>query len=66
MGLRGVPAFVIGNEKFAGLDQNKILHLVNHIVINCPKCNQRLRIPKNKKKLKVKCRKCNHKFIHEQ
>lgn len=30
--------------------------------ISCPSCGQRLRIPKNKGKIKVRCPKCKEKF----
>lgn len=61
-GLRGVPAFIIGDQIVEGLDTNKIESLVDYNVINCPKCSARLRIPKNKGKISVTCPKCNNSF----
>ena len=34
----------------------------NHKYITCPTCGQKLRIPKQKGKIKVKCPKCGSKF----
>ena len=61
-GLRGVPAFVIGDQVVEGLDTNKIESLMDYSVINCPKCSARLRIPKNKGKISVTCPKCKESF----
>ena len=61
-GIRGVPAFLIGDQMVEGLDRAKIERLIDYKVINCPDCNSRLRVPKDKGKIKVKCPKCNHEF----
>lgn len=61
-GVRGVPAFLIGNELVEGLDKAKIERLIDYNVINCPTCNTRLRVPKDKGKIKVKCPKCSGEF----
>ena len=62
-GLRGVPAFVVGNESFVGLDIQKLMQLIDYKIINCPHCKQRLRVPKDKKNLKITCQKCKNNFI---
>lgn len=61
-GIRGVPAFLIGDEIVLGLDTDKIENLIDYIVINCPKCPTRLRIPKGKGNLTVTCPHCNNEF----
>lgn len=64
-GLQGVPAFLIGNDIVVGLDTNKIESLMDYVVVNCPNCNTRLRIPKGKGKINVTCKKCETKFPME-
>lgn len=61
-GVRGVPAFLIGDELVEGLDKAKIERLIDYSVISCPKCNTRLRVPKDKGKIKVTCPKCSEEF----
>ena len=61
-GIQGVPAFIIGDEVVVGLDTGKIERLINYKVLNCPKCNSRLRIPKGKGNLKITCPKCKFDF----
>ena len=61
-GIRGVPAFLIGDEMVEGLDRVKIERLIDYNVINCPDCNTRLRVPKDKGKIKVTCPKCSSQF----
>lgn len=64
-GLRGVPAFVIGDQVVEGLDTEKIESLVDYSIINCPECDSRLRVPKNKGKISVKCPKCGASFVKD-
>lgn len=60
--IRGVPAFIIGDEVVVGLDTAKIDSLIDYKLINCNSCNTRLRIPKNKGSIVITCPKCNTKF----
>ena len=61
-GFQGVPAFVIGDDTVVGLDKNKIESLMDYKVINCPTCKARLRLPKDKGKIKITCPKCSNSF----
>lgn len=61
-GLRGVPAFIIGDDVVEGLDTTKIESLIDYKVINCNNCNARLRVPKDKGKIVVNCPKCKTSF----
>ena len=61
-GIQGVPAFLIGDDVVVGLDKAKIERLIDYSVVNCPKCNSRLRVPKGKGKIKVTCTKCKTDF----
>jgi len=62
MGLRGVPAFIIGAEVIVGLDMARIEAALDYKVEKCPHCGQKMRIPKGKGKLRVKCSNCENKF----
>ncbi|MCM0647627.1 glutaredoxin family protein [Clostridium swellfunianum] len=61
-GVRGVPAFIIGDDVVVGLDTNKIENLIDYTVINCPNCPSRLRLPKSKGKITVTCPSCSQEF----
>ena len=61
-GITGVPSFIVGNESFVGFDIDKLETLIDYKIINCPKCSQRMRIPKKKTKLRIKCKKCKNVF----
>ena len=65
-GIRGVPAFLIGDEMVEGLDRAKIETLMDYKVISCPSCSARLRVPKGKGKIKVNCPKCKTSFNWEE
>lgn len=58
--IRGVPTFQIGDEFVVGFDKEKVLKLVDHRLINCDKCEAKVRVPINKEKYKIKCPKCGN------
>lgn len=58
----GVPAFIIGDESFAGLDVERLEKLIDYKIEKCPHCSQMLRLPKNKGTILVTCSKCHEKF----
>lgn len=60
--IRGVPAFLIGQDVVIGLDKRRILELVDHRVVECEKCHTRLRVPINKGEIKVTCPNCKNEF----
>lgn len=60
-GLRGVPAFLIGDEVVEGLDTEKIVKLMESKVVECPKCEAKLRVPRGKGKINITCPKCEFK-----
>lgn len=60
--MMGVPAFIVGEESFVGLDVDKLESLLDYRVQHCPTCGQMLRVPKNKGTIVVTCSKCETKF----
>jgi tRNA(Ile2) C34 agmatinyltransferase TiaS len=60
--MMGVPAFIVGDESFVGLDINKLESLIDYRIEKCPSCGQLLRLPKNKGTILVTCSKCQEKF----
>jgi glutaredoxin len=63
LGARGVPTFKINNEVIVGFNTEKIESLIDYKVTTCPNCSQRIRIPKNKGKIKITCKKCTTQFV---
>lgn len=64
-GAAGVPSFLIGDDMIVGLDQAKVLTLVDHRLTPCENCGAKMRVPINKGKIKVTCPKCGHQFSRE-
>jgi len=60
--IKGVPTFLIGDDVVIGFDKQRILALVDHRVIECEKCQTRMRVPIDKGNLKVICPKCKNQF----
>ena len=58
--ISGVPTFLIGDDIVVGLDTNKILQLVDHRVVECPNCHKKIRVPTDKKNLRIKCPNCKN------
>jgi len=58
----GVPAFLIGEDMVVGLDQDRVLQLVDHRTVRCPECSQKLRVPTGKGRITVTCPRCSHRF----
>jgi len=63
--MKVVPSFLIGDKIVTGLNKKKILSLLDYTVINCVKCNVKMRIPKDKGKIKITCPKCQNQIIKE-
>lgn len=59
----GVPAFLIGEDMVVGLDQTKLLELIDHRLIECEECHKKLRVPDKKGKIKVTCPNCSHSML---
>ncbi|SCZ01758.1 hypothetical protein SAMN03080606_03604 [Alkaliphilus peptidifermentans DSM 18978] len=63
LNIKGVPAFLIDDQVIVGLDIGKIEALLDYTVISCKKCSSRMRVPKNKGKLRITCKNCEYQFI---
>ncbi len=57
------------NQKFL-LFKNKFMQNIkraktdkNHRIFSCPNCKQKIRVPKHKGKIAIRCPKCNNEFI---
>lgn len=60
--IRGVPTFLIGKDYVTGFNPTKILKLIDHRVVECNKCQTKIRVPINKGTLKFKCTQCANEF----
>ena len=51
---------VIGwfSSKKSGMERNK-----NYRIFSCPQCKQKLRVPKGKGKIQIRCSKCGNEFL---
>jgi len=54
----GVPVIVVGTEVIRGFDKARLETLFGKLIIECPTCRQKLRLPRNKGILKVTCKTC--------
>lgn len=43
--------------------QNRIKQRKTHRFYKCPECGQKVRVPKGKGKIAIKCPSCSHKFV---
>lgn len=60
--VRGVPAFLIGDDLIVGFEQNRILELVDHRLTECENCQAKMRVPHNKGLIQATCPRCKHSF----
>lgn len=62
MGAKGVPVIIVDKEVIMGFDENRLKQLLGKLVIECPKCRTKMRLPRNKGILKVTCPNCKEVF----
>ena len=52
------------NEKYLRWRHKRISQArSNEKIFQCPKCGQKVRVPKGKGKIAIRCPKCNHQFV---
>ena len=48
---------------FIGKKKNELKQLKTHRIYKCPTCKQKIRVPKGRGKIAIRCRKCGTEFI---
>lgn len=61
--ISGVPTFLIGKDYVTGFDPKKILKLVDHRVVECKKCSNKMRVLINQGTINLTCTQCTYEFI---
>ena len=55
--------YLLGKNIFSSKESNQEIDLATlKVIIQCPKCGQKLRVPNNKK-IEISCKSCQHKWI---
>jgi len=62
MGAKGVPVIIVDKEVIMGFDEKKLKELLGKLIIECPKCRSKMKLPRNKGILKVTCPNCKELF----
>lgn len=62
MKAQGVPVIVVDDEIIMGFDQTRLEALFGKLIVECPSCRAKMRLPRNKGVLQATCPKCTQKF----
>lgn len=60
--MNGVPSFYIEGDIIVGFDKNKLLSYIDFKIFTCSKCNTKMRVPKDKGTIMLKCKTCETKY----
>lgn len=60
--MQGVPSFLIGDEVIVGFNQQALLKHVDFKIFTCDKCKTKMRVPKDKGTILLKCKGCDTKY----
>lgn len=61
-GVTGVPAFLVGDELIVGMDTARLEKLLAKVVVPCPSCGKKLRLPTGQGRIRVNCPECMELF----
>lgn len=61
-GIMGVPVITVGETLIQGFDPGAIEAAVDFKIQACPQCEKKLRLPKNRGKIRVTCPACEQVF----
>lgn len=50
-------------KNFFGKKKNEFKQLKTHHIYKCPNCKQKIRVPRGKGKIAIRCRKCGTEFV---
>ncbi len=50
-------------KAFLGKKKNELKQLKTHHIYKCPNCKQKIRVPRGRGKIAIRCRKCGTEFI---
>jgi len=60
--MNGVPSFYIDGDIIVGFDKNKLLSHIDFKLFTCPKCDSKMRVPKDKGTILLTCKGCQTKY----
>lgn len=60
--MQGVPSFYIDGDIIVGFDQNRLLQHIDFKLFTCQKCDAKMRVPKDKGTIILKCKGCETKY----
>lgn len=60
--MQGVPSFYIDGDIIVGFDKAKLLSYIDFKIFTCQKCNTKMRVPKDKGTIILKCKGCETKY----
>lgn len=60
--MQGVPSFYIDGDIIVGFDQKRLLEHIDFKIFTCSKCQTKMRVPKDKGTIILKCQGCDTKY----
>lgn len=60
--MTGVPSFYIEGDIIVGFDKVRLASYIDFKIFTCKKCNTKMRVPKDKGSIILKCNGCETKY----